>query len=225
MSYECSSLRRRNKFDGDDHRNVSQEYPHITVHCQCSLSALNGQYVNIPAKEGSLRHSLRERFYAAHFRDHAFHVRPTGNKAVISLLLYLALRIVADAVLQPLALVLVLLWRWPRHTLFPFPRVIFPSCLTSFLAKQKTVCLLCRVNGQGGQYSVLASLGRCKRKADVPFRRGRRDSRKAAQGGAGCQCRPLNTAEIQQRRPSRQARPAPFTERSDANGPGFRKSG
>ena len=36
---------------------------------------------------------------------------------------------------------------------------------------------------QGGpQYSVLASLERCRREADVPFQRGRRDSREAAQG-------------------------------------------
>ena len=26
-------------------------------------------------------------------------------------------------------------WRWPRHTPFPIPRVICPSCLTSFFAK------------------------------------------------------------------------------------------
>ena len=35
---------------------------------------------------------------------------------------------------------------------------------------------------EGYTYSVLASLERCRRRADVPFQRGRRDSRKAAQG-------------------------------------------
>ena len=35
------------------------------------------------------------------------------------------------------------------YTLSLILRVTCPSCLTSFLAKQKTVYLLCRVNGQG----------------------------------------------------------------------------
>ena len=35
------------------------------------------------------------------------------------------------------------------NTLSLILRVTCPSCLTSFLAKQKTVYLLCRVNGQG----------------------------------------------------------------------------
>ena len=71
----------------------------------------------------------------------------------------------------------------------------------------------------GSRKARIASLERYRREAGVPFPRGRRDSREAAQGGGVCQWH-TSTA-----RPSRQARPAPCTERSDANGPDFRKSG
>ena len=46
--------------------------------------------------------------HATHFRDHALYFCATSNKSVVSLL-PLAVRIVAEAALQPLALVLVLL--------------------------------------------------------------------------------------------------------------------
>ena len=52
-------------------------------------------------KEGPLAH-------AAHFRDDAFNRRPTGNKTVVSFL-PVSLLVILDAVLQPLAFMLVLL--------------------------------------------------------------------------------------------------------------------